>query len=1029
MLALGGWAASHAATITVCASGCDHTTIAAAVTAATAGDIIQINDAVHTESDISINKDLTIQGANHLIPAPIVQAAATPGGSLDRVFKVPAGTSVNFLYLTIRHGHATDAGGTGSGKTGGGAIIRVNSSSAVNFNNVTITDNQSLEEGGGIHIAGNGGSITFTDCRIVNNDAGSGGGVFSGGGIWHNGAVNLTMIRCTIGNNTAGDDGGGLSIVGNGSSNQMINCTVHDNVCALASGNGKREGGGIQIDAGPTSTELINCTVVNNRLNTTQSSKRKGGGIFWKGGNLTLTNTIIANNSGAASSTDGDDVFEHNNAGTLSITTSLVEDCDGCSSAPTFTSDPNLATVALCGEQSFFDPQVASDALGNGTAPGGNIPTNDICGVIRDASHDLGSVDPNVAKTGPTALCKNVTVSLDENGMAIIVPSDVDNGSSDVLSIDARSISMSSFNCSDAGQNTVTLTVASPSRATSSCTADVEIASTPVAICMDITVELDGSGNASIVASDIDDGSSDPCGPVTLSASHTTFDCGHIGDNTVMLTVTNGNNGMATCTANVEVQDKIDPTINCPTGTLRRNTDPGACTHTVVGSDLDPSPIDDNCTVASITNDFNNMSSLGGEILPKGKTTVTWTVTDQSGNSTTCTYMIRVRDREAPVFDNCPDDANLLVPFCTPGIVHTWPQITATDNCTGPNGIVYSPAILSGSTFPVGTTTVMLTATDRAGNVAPCSFDVNVAEDCDPLPAGMYNEDIGNTGGVVGRVCYDAPTKTYEMKTSGSGIPSVMSNMDGFHYVKRQENASTMDIKARIVMHPTNNNRDRVGVMIREHSYGSNPSAANVATLIAGDNKTYMTNRAMSGSFTTSIAGPTLPGPLWPGPVYWVRLQRTGFSFTASVSPDGATWTTIGTMASYVMPMYGGTYDVGIVGTAGNPGTVVHYTIDNVTINGTAYRMDANGLEPLEVAAFPNPTQDRLNVQLATPAFTQVELTLSNAMGQRLLIERFEADASGIISRRLEMGDLAAGMYMLEVKTATESKTIKVQKF
>jgi hypothetical protein len=77
----------------------------------------------------------------------------------------------------------------------------------------------------------------------------------------------------------------------------------------------------------------------------------------------------------------------------------------------------------------------------------------------------------------------------------------------------------------------------------------------PVAICQNITVDLNGTGNASIVASDIDGGSNDNCGSVTLSASQTSFTSADIGDVNVTLTVTDTNGNIDTCVAVVTVED------------------------------------------------------------------------------------------------------------------------------------------------------------------------------------------------------------------------------------------------------------------------------------------------------------------------------------------------------------------------------------------------------------------------------------------------------------------------------------------
>jgi hypothetical protein len=50
----------------------------------------------------------------------------------------------------------------------------------------------------------------------------------------------------------------------------------------------------------------------------------------------------------------------------------------------------------------------------------------------------------------------------------------------------------------------------------------------PTAVCQNINVYLDGAGNASIVAADIDGGSTDNCSAVTLSADITSFTCADV---------------------------------------------------------------------------------------------------------------------------------------------------------------------------------------------------------------------------------------------------------------------------------------------------------------------------------------------------------------------------------------------------------------------------------------------------------------------------------------------------------------------
>jgi len=52
--------------------------------------------------------------------------------------------------------------------------------------------------------------------------------------------------------------------------------------------------------------------------------------------------------------------------------------------------------------------------------------------------------------------------------------------------------------------------------------------------------------------------------------------------------------------------------------------------------------VDDNCGVAGVGNDFNNMATLNGAILPTGANLVEWTVTDVNGLMQTCQFTLTV---------------------------------------------------------------------------------------------------------------------------------------------------------------------------------------------------------------------------------------------------------------------------------------------------------------------------------------------------------------------------------------------------
>jgi hypothetical protein len=93
----------QAATLTVCGIGCDHTTIAAAIAAASAGDTISVMDAVHTEAGISVTKNLTIQGQG-------AASTTVDGGGSGPVFTVSGGVIATIQNMTISNGFASGGG-------------------------------------------------------------------------------------------------------------------------------------------------------------------------------------------------------------------------------------------------------------------------------------------------------------------------------------------------------------------------------------------------------------------------------------------------------------------------------------------------------------------------------------------------------------------------------------------------------------------------------------------------------------------------------------------------------------------------------------------------------------------------------------------------------------------------------------------------------------------------------------------------------------------------------------------------------
>jgi len=195
--------------------------------------------------------------------------------------------------------------------------------------------------------------------------------------------------------------------------------------------------------------------------------------------------------------------------------------------------------------------------------------------------------------------------------------------------------------------------------------------------------------------------------------SGTTFTA---GTTTVTCTATDASNNTADCMFDVTVIDNQPPSIYCP-DYITASTDPGMCSAVVAL----PAPSGgDNCGEVSIQYD-----APPGNIFPVGGTNVTCTVTDPSGNMSSCSFYVIVLDNE-PAQIVCPDDIEVSPNPNTCDAVVTWPPII-TDNCSSSlMAICDTP---SGSTFPVGTTPVVCLITDASTTIS-CQFDVTVTNDC-----------------------------------------------------------------------------------------------------------------------------------------------------------------------------------------------------------------------------------------------------------------------------------------------------------
>jgi HYR domain/Nidogen-like len=232
---------------------------------------------------------------------------------------------------------------------------------------------------------------------------------------------------------------------------------------------------------------------------------------------------------------------------------------------------------------------------------------------------------------------------------------------------------------------------------------------TPPAITVpaDITAEATGPGGASVsyTAAAVDDTD----GPVPVTCSPPSGSTFALGDTLVTCTARDAAGNEAQATFHVRVVDTTPPAITCPapitaeaTGPAGATVNPGAASATDVAGPV----VVNNPPVATF---------------PLGTTALTYTATDASGNTASCTSTVTVVDTTAPTL-TVP--ATITVDATSPaGAVVTF-TASASDIVDGSITPTCSPA--SGSTFPAGDTTVTCTATDAHHNTTSASFTVHV---------------------------------------------------------------------------------------------------------------------------------------------------------------------------------------------------------------------------------------------------------------------------------------------------------------
>ncbi len=335
------------------------------------------------------------------------------------------------------------------------------------------------------------------------------------------------------------------------------------------------------------------------------------------------------------------------------------------------------------------------------------------------------------------------------------------------------------------GQTTVTITAANAC-GTATCTFVVTVIDNvaPIALTKNITVYLDANGQATVTPQDVDNGSSDNCGTVTLSLENSGIVCGTAVENqNAVLTAPAG-----TLITAIDFASYGTPNGSCGAysiGFCHASGSIAVVSPYLIGNNSGSVPASngifgDPCggTVkrlyiqakytggATQTNTFD-CSNIGAN-------TIKLIVTDVNGNVSTANAVVTVVDNTAPVI-TCPADINSNNTAGQCGAYLNF-SVTATDNCPVTLSYSHNP----GSFFPIGTTTVTVTAMDASENSSTCTFTVTVVDNELPVitcqPDVVVNIEPNTCGATVSFV-----NGTGNIYTSGA-FDMQLRTLDGTFY-------------------------------------------------------------------------------------------------------------------------------------------------------------------------------------------------------------------------------------------------------
>ncbi len=306
-----------------------------------------------------------------------------------------------------------------------------------------------------------------------------------------------------------------------------------------------------------------------------------------------------------------------------------------------------------------------------------------------------------------------------------------------------------------------------------------------------------------------------------------------------------------------------------------------------------------------------------------------------------------------------------------------------------------------------------LSVTTVNGCVLLFAASFNYLGYCNVLPAGFTNGDVGGVS-IAGSVCYVSPE--YTVRGSGTGL---QSTSDQYHFVKRTANGNHT-IVARLASVTNTSASAKAGIVFSENTAAGAKRVS--LCIVPSTGKLEFQFRKMVGGkvTTTSTVSATAPR--------WLKITRSGNSFSAYHSVNGTTWTlyTSATVSMSTAAL------AGLAVTSGVNTATSTAVFDNVTVSAGVAAKTAEDIlvaadDANKLTVYPNPTEGKYaRLQVSWPANENALVSISDMTGKIVFTKTISLLRGRNNVAVHEINALQKGTYIVSVTGKWQTQKTKL---